>query len=137
MEYDIVAYELTGVTQQVETIGSSSGQVSAGAFYATDMVPGFAVLGGTTQGSPNMAFAMDMGSSAAWINISLQSGSLNPGEDITMDVAIDATDLLPAVYEAEIVFTSNPNLGNVIVPVALTVEGFNSSNRIVCLFLLY
>jgi len=123
LEYDIVANALTGVTQQVETVGGSSTQMSAGAFYATDMVPGFAVLGGSTQGSPNMAFAMDMGSSAAWINIDIESGTLGAGDDITMDVAIDATDLLPAVYEAEIIFTSDPNLGEIIVPVALTVEG--------------
>jgi hypothetical protein len=123
MEYDIVSKQLTGVTYLVPPIGGSSSQTAAGAFFATDMVPGYVVLGGTTQGSPNMAFAMDMGSSAAWINIDLEAGSLNPGENETMSVTVDATDLLPAVYEAEIIFVTDPNMGNITVPVQLTVEG--------------
>jgi hypothetical protein len=123
LEYDIVSNQLTGVEQQVATLSGSSGQTSQGAFFATDMIPGYTVLGGTCQGTPNMAFAMDMGSSALWINIDVNSGTLEAGEDVTMTVSLDATDLLPAVYEADIVIDSDPYLGDVVVPVSLTVEG--------------
>jgi hypothetical protein len=123
LEYDIVSNQLTGVEQQVTALSGTSSQIAEGAFFATDMIPGYTVLGGTCQGTPNMAFAMDMGSSALWINIDTESGTLEAGEDITITVSLDATDLLPAVYNAEIVIDSDPNLGDVVVPVSLTVEG--------------
>jgi hypothetical protein len=58
-----------------------------------------------------------------WLTIDPTSGTLAGGGTETMTAHFDATDLLPAIYEAEIHFTTNPDVGSPVVAVTLTVEG--------------
>jgi hypothetical protein len=59
----------------------------------------------------------------AWLSIDPHSGTLNANGAGTMTLDFDATDLIPGIYEAEILFGTNPNVGSPLVNVTLTVEG--------------
>jgi hypothetical protein len=57
-----------------------------------------------------------------WILVSASSGAINPGENTTLEVCMDATDLLPGLYEGSLTIESNdPDQPEIIVPVILTV----------------
>lgn len=57
-----------------------------------------------------------------WISVSASSGAIDPGENTTIEVCMDATDLLPGLYEGRLTIESNdPDQPEIIVPVILTV----------------
>ncbi|RLC46243.1 MAG: hypothetical protein DRH57_06445, partial [Candidatus Cloacimonadota bacterium] len=59
-----------------------------------------------------------------WVIIDPNSGTLSPGTSQEPAVIFDATDLIPGtVHNAQIVFTSVPNVGTDVINVQLTVEG--------------
>ncbi|MBZ0243943.1 MAG: FG-GAP-like repeat-containing protein, partial [Bacteroidales bacterium] len=57
-----------------------------------------------------------------WITVSASSGTLDPGENTAIEVCMDATDLLPGLYQGTLKIESNdPEQPEIIVPVNLTV----------------
>ncbi len=59
----------------------------------------------------------------SWVAIDPTSGTINPGSNEQMTVHFDATDLLPGIYEAEIQFITDPNVGSPVIDVTLQVAG--------------
>ena len=51
------------------------------------------------------------------------NGTIDAGNNEQMTVYFDATDLLPGVYEAEIHFATDPDVGSPVINVTMTVEG--------------
>jgi hypothetical protein len=69
------------------------------------------------------AFLNAMGLAPAWISMTPGSGSIPAGSSATVDVTLDATDLVAGVYNANIVVGSNDPLNpEVTVPVTLGVD---------------
>lgn len=57
-----------------------------------------------------------------WLSVSVNSGAVNPGENMMIEVCMDATELNPGLYEAAIIIQSNdPEHPEVNVPVTLTI----------------
>jgi len=58
-----------------------------------------------------------------WLTINPTSGTIEPGETDVLELNFDATDIIPGtVKTAEINFYSDPNAGEIAVPVAMTVN---------------
>ncbi|MEZ5198680.1 MAG: T9SS type A sorting domain-containing protein, partial [Bacteroidales bacterium] len=76
------------------------------------------------QGTPDTYFMFELTGYSTWITIDPTSGSLTSGTNEDMTVHLDATEIIiPGVYEAEIHFTTNPDVGSPVVDVTLTVAG--------------
>jgi hypothetical protein len=101
-----------------------NGGIAGGAMFSTTVVPGKAIIGGMVQGSPDSYFAIELGDASVWLSIDPNNGTVDPGNTDIMDVMFDATDILPGtILEADIHFTSDPNVGEVDVHVTLVVGG--------------
>jgi subtilisin family serine protease len=65
-------------------------------------------------------FAVDPG--MAWLSVSPSSGTVTPLGDVTLDVTMDATNLVEGIYYGEVLITTNDADNSLItVPVTLTV----------------
>lgn len=61
IEYDYHTQTLTGNSFVVPLLTGTTAQLAGGCFYATDCIPGLAVLGGCVQGTPNdRMFVMEL-----------------------------------------------------------------------------
>jgi len=100
-----------------------SGQVynfAGGLFAYPNLVIGKWTLGGLVQNE--WIWGLELTDAQTWISISPNSGSLAGGMNQDVTVMFDATELLPGIYEAEIHFTSTPNVGVPVVQVEMTVD---------------
>ena len=79
-------------------------------------------------------WTLELTESQSWISIAPTSGTLGAGATEEMVVYFDATELLPGVYEAEIHFSTDPNVGEPIVVVTMTVEGLIPAINLVALY---
>jgi hypothetical protein len=112
----------TGFTLDVAT--KLSGQLynfAGGLFTYPNLVLGKWTLGGLVQNE--WIWGLELADAQTWISISPNSGSLTGGNTQDISVLFDATELIPGVYEAEIYFTSTPNVGVPVVQVEMTIEG--------------
>ncbi len=111
----------TGLTFDVGSVLSAS--ASAGGLCIDDhLAPGFWAFLGTCQNINLWALEL-CPAGPVWLTLDPTSGTLAGGGTETMTAHFDATDLLPAIYEAEIHFTTNPDVGSPVVAVTLHVEG--------------
>ncbi|MCB2219670.1 MAG: T9SS type A sorting domain-containing protein [Bacteroidetes bacterium] len=94
---------------------------AGGLFMESNLEYGLWTLGGLVQNQ--YIWGLDMGDSQTWLNISPNSGVLAPGTNTDIDVEFNSTDLEGGVYEAQIQFTSWPDVGSPVVDVELTVLG--------------
>ena len=111
----------TGFTLDVAT--KLSGQVynfAGGLFAYPNLVIGKWTLGGLVQNE--WIWGLELTDAQTWISISPNSGSLTGGMNQDVTILFDATELIPGVYEAEIHFTSTPNVGVPVVQVEMTVD---------------
>jgi hypothetical protein len=118
-----------------------SGQVynfAGGLFAYPNLVIGKWTLGGLVQNE--WIWGLELMDAQTWLSISPNSGSLEGGTNQEVSVLFDATDLVPGIYEAEIHFTSTPNVGVPVVQVEMIVEAatfindFDSDNIGISLF---
>ncbi|MCK4339492.1 MAG: carboxypeptidase regulatory-like domain-containing protein [Candidatus Cloacimonetes bacterium] len=59
---------------------------------------------------------------SSWLFIDPNSGTLEPGDSSLIELTFDGTGLTPGtVLTADIIFTSDPDIGTVIIPVILTI----------------
>jgi hypothetical protein len=116
---------MTGESHDVTAdLPPNASAIAGGLFIAADIVPGTVSMGGLIQGTPDMLFVYEFGESGpVWLSIDSNSGMLEDGDTHDMNLHFDATGLIPGVYEAEIQFNTDPNVGSPIVDVTLTVEG--------------
>jgi hypothetical protein len=112
----------TGFTLNMADLLSGTLYNSAGGlFMESNLVYGKWTLGGLVQNQ--YIWGLDMGDSQTWLNISPNSGTLAAGSNTNIDVEFNSTDLEGGVYEAQIQFTSWPDVGSPVVDVELTVLG--------------
>ncbi len=64
-------------------------------------------------------------SDVSWLSVNPATGSIAPGDDVTVDVHVDSSGLAPGAYRAILVVqTNDPDLGSVQVPVELLVPAY-------------
>lgn len=116
---------MTGFSYDVMSdLGPNDGAIAGGLFTIPNLVSGTVSIGGLIQGTPDMFFLYELAPFSTWISISPTSGSLASMANEDMTVHLDATEIIiPGVYEAEIHFASEPNVGSPVVYVTLTVAG--------------
>ncbi|MCB0824497.1 MAG: carboxypeptidase regulatory-like domain-containing protein, partial [Bacteroidales bacterium] len=92
---------------------------AGGLFMEPNLEYGKWTLGGLVQNQ--FIWGLDMGDSQTWLNISPNSGTLAAGSNSDIEVEFNSTDLEEGAYEAQIQFTSQPDVGTPVVDVMLTV----------------
>ncbi|MCK9618881.1 MAG: carboxypeptidase regulatory-like domain-containing protein, partial [Lentimicrobiaceae bacterium] len=125
MQVDINTGALTGVTHDVGgEVGSGAG-AAGGCFITTNYQSGTVTLGGLVQDDANdYIFGYELGAYQTWINIDPHSGVVFPGETFSLPVVFDATGLPNGTVEnAEITFTSTPDVGTEVVLIQMDVVG--------------
>ncbi|MBN2173588.1 MAG: carboxypeptidase regulatory-like domain-containing protein [Bacteroidales bacterium] len=95
--------------------------IAGGLFTHPNLIAGKWTLGGLVQ--DEWIWGLELGAYETWLNIEPGSGTLSPGDDIDMTLHLDATDIFPGTHEAEIYFTSDPNVASPVVDVTLFVPG--------------
>ncbi|MFU8842678.1 MAG: carboxypeptidase regulatory-like domain-containing protein [Bacteroidales bacterium] len=116
---------MTGFSYDVLTdLGPNASAIAGGLFTVPNIFAGTVTIGGLLQGTPDVLFCYELAPYSTWISISPTSGTLAPATNQDMTVHLDATDIfIPGVYEAEIHFSSTPNVGTYVVDVTMTVGG--------------
>jgi len=96
---------------------------AGGLFTHPDIFPDSWTLGGVV--TDEWIWGLELGENQTWDCISIEptSGTLEPGENEEMTIYFDATDLFPWTYEAEIQFSTSPDVGNPVVDVTMIIEG--------------
>jgi len=110
----------TGFTLDVAT--KLSGQVynfAGGMFAYPNLIIGKWTLGGLVQNE--WIWGLELADAQTWISISPNSGSLDGGTSQDITLHFDAAELLLGLYEANIYFTSTPDVGTPIVQVTMNV----------------
>jgi hypothetical protein len=124
MQYSIPASALTGVMHDASDVpGYVTGtSIAGGLCISTQVVPGKISLIGNIQESPNLIFGYDLGEATApWISYAPTSGILAANESQDLNVHFDATGKPIGTYYATIIFTSDPDVGNVDLPITLNI----------------
>jgi len=115
---------MTGVTHDVLVDVPTGDAIAGGLFIVADVYSGTVSMGGLMQGVPDMFFMFELTESGpVWLTIDPASGDLGAGSSEEMNLHFDATGMLPGLYEAEIHFSTDPNVGSPIVEVSMLVEG--------------
>ena len=104
-------------------MGVPLNNVSGGLFTHPDILSDTWTLGGVV--TDEWIWGLELGENQTWnwISIALTSGTLEPGESEEMEVYFDATDFIPWSYEAEIQFSTIPDVGSPVVEVSMDIEG--------------
>ena len=97
--------------------------LSGGLFIQPGIFPNTYTLGGMVAGEWIWGLELAEYMNLNWISVGPASGTLGAGETTEMTVFIDATDLYPWNYGAQIQFSTTPDVGSPVVDVSLTIEG--------------
>ncbi|MBM3435029.1 MAG: T9SS type A sorting domain-containing protein, partial [Bacteroidetes bacterium] len=112
----------TGVQFDVGSVAAVGTGIAGGLAITDAPVPGLYVLLGTSQNVDIWGLELCL-AGPEWLTIEPNGGTLGAGINEDMTLHFNATDLLPGIYEAEIHFTTDPNVGSPIVEVTMVVEG--------------
>ncbi|MCD4683189.1 MAG: carboxypeptidase regulatory-like domain-containing protein, partial [Bacteroidales bacterium] len=112
----------TGTYFDVGSVANVGTGIAGGMAIDDNLEVGFWVFLGTSQ-NVNIWGLELCEAGPVWLTIDPTSGTLDPGTNEDMTLHFDAFELLPGVYEAEIHFSTTPNVGEPIVAVTMTVEG--------------
>ncbi len=123
-QWDIASGTFTGVMHTITEVGEA--RSAGGLFLAEDIVAGTYTLGGVVQGTPNVLFGYELGSTTApWLSLDMTSGTLTgskESQDITMTLNTEFLNL-GETYTANINFNGTPDVGMQTVSVELYVGG--------------
>ena len=124
-QIDLTTKMLTGFNYDVlADLGPNASAIAGGLFMVDNVYPGLWSIGGLLQGTPDVFFMYEFAPAGPlWVTIDPNNGTIDAGNNEQMTVHFDATDLLPGVYEANINFNTDPDVGSPVVNVILTVEG--------------
>jgi len=121
---DLTSITMTGFTHDVTAdLPPNASAIAGGLFTAPNVFPGSVSLGGLIQGTPDMFFVYELAPFSTWLIIAPNSGTLIAGTNEDMNLHFDATEMLPGVYQAEIHFSTDPNVGSPVINVTMTVVG--------------
>lgn len=111
----------TGFTLDVKDKLSGPVFNMAGGLYThSNMVFAKWTLGGLVQNE--WLWGLELADAQTWISVDPISGTLNPGESEEIEIAIDAADLEPGEYIANVLFTTYPEVGTPEIEVTLNVS---------------
>ncbi len=96
---------------------------TSGQLMTLDKTTGALTMVGAFSGGSEVDAMAFPGGSSSWLSIDPNNGSLEAGNNDQMTVHFDATDMIPGVYQAEIHFTTTPNVGSPVIDVTMTVAG--------------
>ncbi|MCB2219669.1 MAG: T9SS type A sorting domain-containing protein [Bacteroidetes bacterium] len=120
--YQIPSLQLASFTANMnEILNGPLNNGSGGLFVSTNVVDGICALGGIVQGE--WMWTVELAEVWEWLTIEPTSGTVNPGETEEVEVHFDATGLLQWAYQAEINFSTIPNVASPTVDVEMTIEG--------------
>ena len=120
---DLNSITMTGFSYDVAADFPGIAGIGGGLFTIPNVYSGTVSIGGVLQGTPDMFFMYELAPFATWLTITPTSGTIAGGENEDMMLHFDATDMLPGYYNAEIHFSSSPDVGSPVVPVEMHVEG--------------
>lgn len=110
----------TGFTLDVtEAISGPVFSEAGGLFTHPNLIYGKWTIGGMIQGEK--IWGLELSEAQTWIGLAPYVGTLLAGESQNMNVMLNAIDLIPADYNAEIHFTSYPEVGNPVIDVTMNV----------------
>lgn len=122
VQIELPALQETGLIVSLSEILPEPLTNSAGGLFShPDIIPGTWTLGGVVM--DEWIWGLELAEYQTWISIEPISGVLEAGETEEMTVYFDATDLFPWTYEAEIQFSTLPNVGSPVVDVSMIIEG--------------
>jgi len=112
----------TGVQFDVGSVAAVGTGIAGGLAITGEVYPGYVILLGTSQNVDIWGLEL-VPYGPQWLTIEPSGGTLGASANEDMTLHFNATDLLPGVYEAEIHFTTDPDVGSPIVDVTMVVEG--------------
>ncbi|MCF8367611.1 MAG: carboxypeptidase regulatory-like domain-containing protein [Bacteroidales bacterium] len=118
----------TGLTIDIEdkingTIYNSAG----GLFTHSNIIFGKWTLSGIVQ--TQWIWGLELGDAVTWLSATPNTGILPPGQSEVINANMDASNLPPGVYNAQILFNTYPEVGTPLVEIELTVaEHVNPCN---------
>jgi hypothetical protein len=112
----------TGTSFDVGSIAAVGTGLAGGLAITDKIVLGFYTLLGTAQNIDIWGLEL-CESSNYWLSIAPGSGAIAAGQNQDMILHFNATDLIPGYYFAEILFSTNPNVGSPVVDVTMHIEG--------------
>jgi len=122
VQMELPSMQETGLTLSLSTVLQGTITNGAGGLFShPDIIEGTWTLSGIV--IDEWIWGLEIGPEESWISIEPTSGTLMAGETNQMTVDFDATNVLPWIYEAEIEFTTSPDVGSPVVEVTMEVEG--------------
>jgi hypothetical protein len=122
IQVDIASGSTTGVTRDVlADIPAAGTPIAGGAFMTKDYEQGIVTLGGLIQADFNLIFGYELATYDMWLIIEPTSGNIAGGDFAEVEVMFNAMDIEPGGYDAEITFSSDPDVGDQVVDVHLDV----------------
>lgn len=110
----------TGFTLDVTTVLSGNIWGHAGGMFThSNLIYGKTTLGGVVQGE--WLWGLELGEAPTWLWVNPTGGTLEAGSSEEISVLFDASGMESGVYNAEIHFSTWPDVGTPIVDVTLTV----------------
>lgn len=110
----------TGFTLDVATkLSGTLYNFAGGLFTHPNIVLGKWTLGGLVQNQ--WFWGLELTDAQTWIGVNPASGILDPTEADTLTVHFDASEMTPGIYEAQILITSEPEVGSPVIAVTMTV----------------
>ena len=116
----------TGFTLNVLPLVGGT-QIAGGLFTQGGIIPGFVTIGGMLQNE--LIFGLELAEGGAptlnWLSLDFYEGSVLPGGGlVNIPTNFNATGTQSGeVYTADIVFTSDPDVGTITIPCTMTILG--------------
>ncbi len=122
VQLQLPSLQETGFTVNLDSLlGVPLNNVSGGLFTHPEILPDTWTLGGVV--TDEWIWGLELAETFTWISIEPTSGTLGPGESEEMEVYLDATDYIPWTYQADIQFSTIPNVGSPVVDVTMVIPG--------------
>ncbi|MEZ5082619.1 MAG: carboxypeptidase-like regulatory domain-containing protein [Bacteroidales bacterium] len=118
---------MTGFSYNIlNDLGPNSTASAGGLFLVDNIYPGTLSLGGLLQGTPDVFFIYELApAEPLWLTIEPNSGTVGPGNTGLIDVYFDAFEFpVGTTKTATIHLMSEPNIGNISIPVTMTIGSF-------------
>ncbi len=132
-QYDLNTLTLTGVTHSVDNDFGVASYIAGGLFTSGEIVPGTWVLGGLTQGSPDLLFGYELGPYQIYPHVVVgpENGIVPPyGNFVDVIVYFYTYDDPPGtVFSGEIIFSAQQSVPTVSIPYCLVVTDSFSTNQ--------
>jgi hypothetical protein len=123
----------TGLSFDVGSVAATGDALAGGLAITEAIIPGYYTLLGLAQDADIWGLEL-CESGPVWLTLEPASGSLPAGQSQDLILHINALDLIPGYYYAEIHFTTEPNVGSPQVDVTLQVDGLIPAANLIAEF---